>query len=147
MGPSLETSYHTESFSPTARQLCSPPCNAEEREQLESLCRLSQKTCLEGRTCAWPAASHLLNTPALFPSIPPGRGESVNGQMRGCTFGGSYFSKSAGINIGSSNFLFLLLWEEGYFTLHRAYCLVISSSSLQSRDLWRDGQVVPKYVL
>lgn len=49
-----------------------------------------------------------------FPSVPPGRGESMGEQVHGCTFGGSYLMESAGICTESNSFLFLLLWRVLY---------------------------------
>lgn len=60
--------------------------------------------------------------PCLFPSIPPGEGESMSGQMCGSTFCGSHLSESGEISTDSNIFLFLLLWR----VLHSSKGLLLS---------------------
>lgn len=104
LGPSLETSYHTDRLVLQQPELR----HHRGRQGIRAALQMELETHLGA--CAWTEAMHLLKTPTLFPSSPPGRGESTGGQMCRCTFSGSYLSDSTiEISTGPNSFLSLLL--------------------------------------
>lgn len=117
-----------------------PPCDTEEPEWL---CRLSQKTCLEGLCIV--RSLPPLNTPACSLPSHQAKVRAWVGRCVGPHFVGHNLVNQEKSALALTSFF---SWHfGGSFTLPRVYCLAISTSLLKSRDLWRDRPVVPTYVL